>query len=209
MAVTWDILVCSIFHRAEMLDALLGELERQLMPGVGVRVFRDNQETVYGDKCQRLLDSSKADYTCFLDDDDWIEDDYVSSIVEALRKRPDYVGFRVRFTKDGVPQIPVYHTLKYTGWVDGNEALYRDINHFNPIRRKLALKGEWAGGDGADRRWADQLRALGCVKEEVFIDRELHHYRMRSDDTFIFSSTKAPLDHAPERPDFPFVTWVS
>jgi hypothetical protein len=45
-----------------MLDALLAELGRQLLPGVGVRVFRDNLETVYGEKCQRLLDSSTADY---------------------------------------------------------------------------------------------------------------------------------------------------
>jgi hypothetical protein len=58
----------------------------------------------------------------------------------------------------------VFHTLKYGGWVNNPDALYRDIVHFNPIRRDLAIQGEWEGGDGADRRWADQLRALGCVK---------------------------------------------
>jgi hypothetical protein len=109
---TWDILICSIVHRADMLDDLLAELGRQLVPGVGVRVFRDNLETVYGEKCQRLLDSSTADYVSFLDDDDWIAEDFIATIMEALDQEPDYVGFKVLYTVDGHPQIPVFHTLR-------------------------------------------------------------------------------------------------
>jgi hypothetical protein len=207
--VTWDILICSIEHRAEMLDDLLAELGLQLLPGVGVRVFRDNLETVYGEKCQRLLDSSTADYVSFLDDDDWIAEDFIATIVTALEQKPDYVGFKVRYTVDGHPQIPVFHTLKYSGWVNNPEALYRDIVHFNPIRRDLATQGRWEGGDGADRRWADQLRALGIVQNEVYIDRELHHYRNRTWDTFTRSSLQEPLTEHPPLPDYGFVTWLT
>lgn len=206
---TWDILMCSIVHRTEMLAELLGELKRQLVPGLGVRVFRDNLETGYGEKCQRLLESSSADYVSFLDDDDWIAEDFVAAIMGALTKRPDYVGFKVRFTSDGQVQMPVYHTLKYDGWVDTPDALYRDIVHFNPIRRDLAVKSYWEGGDGADRRWAERLRDLGCVKDEVFIDRELHHYRWRRGDTFTRGRSPLPDDEIPPRPDFDFVTWLS
>jgi hypothetical protein len=205
---TWDILVCSIEHRAPMLTELLDELERQLQPGVGVRVFRDNLETVYGEKCQRLLDSSNADYVSFLDDDDWIEPDFVKTIMEALEQRPDYVGFKVRWTKDGNPQLPVFHTLQYGGWIDAADALYRDIVHFNPIRRDLAVQGAWEGGDGADRRWANQLREKGIVRNEVFIDREMHHYRLRTWDTFVLSSLQQPLTDHPARPDHKFVKWL-
>jgi glycosyltransferase involved in cell wall biosynthesis len=206
---TWDLLICSIEHRTDMLDALLTELGRQLAPGVGVRVYRDNLETEYGAKCQRLLDSSEAEYVSFLDDDDWIEPDFIEAIMAAVEERPDYIGFKVRFTKDGNPQLPVFHTLQYGGWIDAPDALYRDIVHFNPIRRDLATRGVWAGGDGADRRWANQLREQGCVKTEVFIDREMHHYRNRSHDTFVFSSVQQPLTDHPARPDHEFVTWVS
>jgi hypothetical protein len=205
---TWDILICSILHRTDMLDALLAELERQLVPGVGVIVFRDNLETVYGEKCQRLLDASTADYISFLDDDDWIAPDFIASIMDALLQEPDYVGFKVLYTQDGVPQMPVFHTLKYGGWVNNPEALYRDIVHFNPIRRDLAVQGKWEGGDGADRRWADQLRAIGCVKSEAYIDREMHHYRHRSFDTFTVAEKQAPLVEHPVRPDYPFVQWL-
>jgi hypothetical protein len=206
---TWDILICSIEHRADMLDALLAELGRQLVPGVGVRVFRDNLETVYGEKCQRLLDSSTADYVSFLDDDDWVAEDFIETVMEALYLEPDYVGFKVLYTVDGQPQMPVFHTLKYDGWVNNPEALYRDIVHFNPIRRDLALQGRWEGGDGADRRWADQLRAIACVKNEVYVDRELHHYRNRTHDTFVRSSAQQPLAEHPPRPDHGFVQWVT
>lgn len=205
---TWDILICSIEHRTDMLADLLNELDRQRVPGVGVHVSRDNLETEYGTKCQRLLDSSEADYVSFLDDDDWIEPDFIETIMGALRERPDYVGFKVRFTKDGNPQLPVFHTLQYGGWIDAPDALYRDIVHFNPIRRDLATRAVWEGGDGADRRWAGSLREQGCVKTEVFIDRELHHYRNRTHDTFTLSSVQAPLTDHPARPDAPWVTWL-
>jgi glycosyltransferase involved in cell wall biosynthesis len=208
--VTWDILICSIEHRTPMLADLLTHLERQLVPGVGVLVYRDNLETGYGEKCQRLLESSTADYVSFLDDDDWVEPDFIPAIMEALAEDPDYVGFRVKFTRDGNPQLPVFHTLQHgVGWKDGADALYRDIAHFNPIRRDLAVRSVWAGGSGADRRWAGGLRDQGCVQSEVYIDREMHHYRMRSHDTFVFSSVQAPLDEHPPRPDAGFVTWVS
>lgn len=206
---TWDILICSIEHRTDMLTDLLDELGRQLVPGVGVKVFRDNLETEYGTKCQRLLDSSRADYVSFLDDDDWVEPDFIPTIVEALKTKPDYVGFRVRWTEDGNPQLPVFHTLKYGGWVNGADALYRDIVHFNPIRRDLATQSHWEGGDGADARWAGRLRELGCVKTEVFIDREMHHYRHRSWDTFNASSSQQPMGEHPPRPKARFVKWVT
>jgi hypothetical protein len=103
---TWDILICSIEHRADMLDALLAELERQLLPGVGVRVFRDNLETVYGEKCQRLLDSSTADYVSFLDDDDWIAEDFIATIMDALKTGRTMSGSRCSTRSTGTRRSP-------------------------------------------------------------------------------------------------------
>jgi glycosyltransferase involved in cell wall biosynthesis len=205
MTPTWDILICSIPHRDQMLADILAELDRQHQPGLGVIVYRDNIDSQYGDKCQKLLDASTAEYVSFLDDDDWIEPDFVSVIVQALEQRPDYVGFNVDFTEDGVKQMPVYHTLQHSGWVNNPEALYRDIVHFNPIRRDLAVQSRWEGGCGADRRWADKLRDLGCVKTEVYIDRELHHYR------HVGGSFTVPqrLHECPPPPVAPsWVTWL-
>lgn len=210
-APSWDILICSIAERTELLDALLQELNRQRKPGVGVRVFRDNKQTCYGSKCQALVESSKADYICFLDDDDWIAEDYVDSIREALMHKPDYVGFKVLYTNEGQPQVPVYHSTTFgTGWRDeGYNGLYRDINHFNPIKREIALQGLWEGGDGADARWAEQIRAKALIKEEIFIDRELHHYRFSPHETFTVSSLRPPLETVPTMKRYRWVKWLS
>lgn len=203
---TWDILIPSIVHRTDMLTVLLEHLGRQLVPGVGVRVFLDNREEVYGPKCQRLYDSSTADYVSMLDDDDWVSDDYLAVVMEALEQRPDYVGYRILYTEHGEPQMPIVHKLSCGGWFEQDGVLYRDICHKNPMRRDLATQARWEGDGGADILWAFALRELGCVKSEVFIDRELYHYR--STGSYNTSSLQ-PMDYPPERPDFPFVTWVS
>lgn len=200
----WDILICSIPHRTDQLTELLAEFERQLMPRVGVHVYRDNLNIEYGTKCQALLDSSTAEYVSFFDDDDWPAKDFVKTIVRALKKKPDYVGFNVQFTEDGMPQMPVYHSLQYDGWVNNPEALYRDIVHFNPIRRELAIQSRWEGGGGADIHWAAGLRALGCVETEVYIDRELYHYRHEG----LNFTIPARMADPPPQPDFDFVEWI-
>lgn len=205
-SMTWDILIASIVHRTEMLTELLQELKRQLLPGVGVLVYRDNREKLYGPKCQRLYDASQADYVSMIDDDDWVSEDYTKSVMEALRERPDYVGYQVFYTEHGEPQIPVVHSLKYGGWINTPEALYRDICHKNPLRRELAIQAPWEGDGGADIVWADTLRRLGIVKTEAFIPRPLYHYRSTG---AYSSSSLPPMDDPPPRPDFDFVTWVT
>ena len=95
---TWDILIPSIVHRTDMLTDLLEEPERRLVPGVGVLVYRDNREELYGPKCQNLYDASEADYVSMLDDDDWVADDYIPAVMEALKEKPDYVVYKVLYT---------------------------------------------------------------------------------------------------------------
>src|SRR5262245_47135140 len=96
---TWDILIATICHRTDMLTELLTHLENQRQPGFGVVVYRDNRQQVYGPKCQRLYETSRADYVSMLDDDDWVADDYVRAVMAALEQEPDQVGYRVAYTE--------------------------------------------------------------------------------------------------------------
>lgn len=205
---SWDILICSIEERWALLASLLMVLARQVVPGVGVHVFVDNLTMKVGDKRQVLVESSKARYISFIDDDDMVAPNYVSAIREALRKTPDQVGFKVLWTTDGMPCLPVYHSLVHGGWDDAHNALYRDISHLNPIKRRLAKRIPFGGGNYEDRRWVDGMRALGCVKREVFIDEELYHYRFKNGDSHLIE--RAPYEFVQPRPvqQFPFVTWV-
>jgi hypothetical protein len=203
--VTWDILIATIAHRTDLLATLLNHLKPQLRPGVGVLVYRDNREQLYGPKCQALYQASQADYVSMLDDDDWVADDYIPAVMEALEQRPDYVGYRIRYTEHGAPQQPIVHTLTCGGWGATADGLHRDICHKNPLRRELALQAGWQGDGGADQTWANRLRELGQVKTEVFIDRELYHYR--STGAYDTSSLQ-PMECPPPRPRHRFVTWL-
>jgi hypothetical protein len=67
------------------------------------------------------------------------------------------------------------------------------------------LQAGWQGDGGADQTWANRLRELGQVKTEVFIDRELYHYR--STGAYDTSSLQ-PMECPPPRPRHRFVTWL-
>jgi hypothetical protein len=203
---TWDILIPSITHRTNELTELLAHLEAQRVPGVGVLVYRDNREALYGPKCQRLYEASEADYVSMLDDDDWVADDYLPAVMEALEQRPDYVGYKVLYTEHGEPQQEVIHSLTCGGWINSADVLKRDICHKNPLRRDLAMQASWEGDGGADMLWAFALRNLGQIKTEVFIDRELYHYRS----TGAYNTSElSPMEDPPPRPSAKWVRWVS
>ncbi len=141
----WDILITSIPHRHDKLLALLAELDGQMCPGVGVILYRDDLEVPYGDKTRALIEASDADYVSSIDDDDSVAPGFVSRVLAALRTEPDYVGFRVRWTQDGKPRIPVTHSLTFPGWKDTAWELQRDIAQFNPVRRAFAVPEAWEG----------------------------------------------------------------
>jgi hypothetical protein len=182
--VTWDLLLPTIPHRHDQMCALLAEIGRQWQPGLGVIVYRDNMRRAgnasYG-KWQDLQEMSQAEYTSFISDDDWIAPDFVSRIMEALEGRPDYVGFAVRYTMDGNLAVPVEHSLHYDGWHDYPGILVRDIVHYNPVRRDLALLATWGTSHlGADRDWAADLRATGKVRTEAWIRDQMYWYQETS-----------------------------
>jgi hypothetical protein len=211
----WQILIATIPHRHEKLCALLAELGRQqeelFGPGespVGVLLFRDNLELSYGEKNQVLVTSATAEYVSCFDDDDWPAPGFLAWIWQALASRPDYVGFRVLWTRNGTPQLPVIHSLACTGWHEAPDHLYRDITQFNPIRRELALTGTWAGGGPSpDRDWAGGVRASGRCKVQAWVPEALYRYRENTADTYDTARQPLPLP-LPPLPSYPWLTEV-
>jgi hypothetical protein len=208
-APTYDILILSIVHRDALLRDLLAELDRQMRPGVGVIVYRDNLEARYSRKSRALIEASSADYTSFIDDDDMVVPDFIARVTAALESRPDYVGFPVRWTIDGVQQIPVVHSLRYGGWRNHSDILVRDIVHFNPIRRELALAGSWDHPDGADHgadgHWAYTIRQTGLCRTEAWIPDLMYFYRFRTGNSFLAPRQPMPADQIPPLPSYPWL----
>jgi len=203
---TWQVLITSIPHRHEKLLELLACLDEQAQAGFGALLYRDDLEVPYGDKTQALLEAATADYVSCADDDDLLAPGAVGKILAALENLPQYVGFRVRWTRNGVLQAPVIHSLACGGWHDRPERLERDITQFNPIRRDLALLGRWEGGYEAERRWAAQVRESRRVGDEEFVDEELYYYRECMQDTF--KTDRKPLGSMPELPSYPWLRQI-
>ena len=208
---TWDILIPSLVHRTDKLTLLLAELASQRQNGVGVHVFRDNVKHSQSFKCQALLDSSVADYVSFIEDDDWVHENYVGLIMHALEQEPDFVGFRLRYTESGVLQLPVVHSIhaqqNETSDEDEPKVLYRQVTHLNPIRRTIAATASFEGDFAMDRRWSNQIVEGKLIRNEVFVDEEVYHYRHDPADS-IQSGEFEPASHLPAHPDFPWVVWL-
>ena len=181
MTPTWTILIASVFSRHDQLVALLDHLSPQLAPyGGAVSVILDRDDAVMpvGMKRNRLLLAADARWTSFLDDDDWVHPDFVGRVMEALVRDPDVVGWRLRYTINGVEQKPAIHSITNDGWSETDSAYLRDLSHLNPLRKRYAVMGlPFQPGFGEDRAWAERVKATGLVRSEVFIPAELYEYR--------------------------------
>ena len=184
----WDILCLTMPTRTYFLERLRRNLDGQLRSGVRLKIMFHNPDISLGDNRQLMREESDADYICFIDDDDLVDSLYVSRILPLL-DGVDYIGFRVQAYENDVPLPgPTYHSLLCGGWfdktyADGTKSWHRDISHINPIKRELALAVPMYGGFAEDSRWAGDLRSLGIVKTEHYIEDVMYHYLSRPNKT--------------------------
>ena len=184
----WCIQTLTQLSRAEFLKKLRANLEPQLVSGVCHMIRMFDPTLSLGTNRQKMREESDADYLSQVDDDDRVADTYVSRILPLL-DGVDQIGFRVQASENGIDlRGPTYHSLLCGGWfektyADGTKAWFRDLSPLNPIRRELALAVPMYGGFGEDSRWAGDLRALGIVKTEHYIEDTLYFYLSRTDKT--------------------------
>jgi hypothetical protein len=181
----WTILVATLGQRFERFARLLNDLRPQVDAHDGlvtVTALFNHGERSLGVVRQTLVESATSRYVSFVDDDDELPDYHVDEVVAALDVEPDYVGWQLQCYVDGVPLKPTYHSLRYRRWYDDARGYYRDVSHLNPIRRDLALRGDFRRGDPPeDVSWADQVRPF--VHSENYIDKIMYHYRSSTRDS--------------------------
>lgn len=184
---TWTILIPTIGQREALFRRLLDVLLPQLDEHAGrVRVLAwwNNGRPTLGSIRQGLVEAADTDYVSFVDDDDLVAESYVADIVHAMATgRPDHVGFQVQYYSEGVPAGLCDHSLRHRRWYRRPDGLLcRDFTHIDPIRRDLALRGNFRGvrpGRAEDRAWVKQVRPF--VRTEEYIDKVLYHYLWSAD----------------------------
>lgn len=190
-----SILICSIPERWHLISPLMKAFARnpykEYDPIVQIVIDNRGKEVSIGSKRQALLETAEGEWIVFFDDDDWPEDHYVDSIMEAIRNHPgiDCIGIRGYMTTNGKNRKTWCHRLGYEIKGDGvnpTESGYdfmRPIIHFNPVKRELALKAGFSDMRyGEDMDYAKRLNPL--LTKEYFIDKDLFHYRYSSEIPF-------------------------
>ena len=131
-----------------------------------------------GEKRNRLLEKAKGDFIVFIDDDDEVSDDYVESIIQAIDSNPhiDCIGMKGKITFDGANEKKWIISTSCGSWYEKDNMYFRTPNHISPVRREIALKVKFPKiMIGEDYEYS--MGILPYLKREVFIDKELYHYK--------------------------------
>jgi hypothetical protein len=189
------ICILSIPRRAAMLDKLLDHLDDQRDPRVELLINIDDCVKTVGRKRQECLEAARGKYIAFLDDDDWVSDDYVTQLADACDANDvDVISFDQRAVINGGNPFIVNWSIQNKG----NQQIarvgtsYQDIKrppwHMCAWRSRLAKRYPFQDVSwGEDWEWLKRLNKH--AGSEHHIDAVLHHYRF--DDKVTETDAKA------------------
>ena len=191
-----SILMATLTSRKKQFDNIHAFIYNQIVNNnlqdeVEIVVFEDDKQFPVGMKRNALIESAKGEYTCFVDDDDWLSEDYVITIYNALKDNPDVdcIGMKGMLVSQQLGQKIFIHSVRYTSYDEDAQAYYRPPNHLNPIRRDITVNFKFPiMTRGEDFNWAMEMCRANVLKSEVFINKVLYFY------VFDFNTTETQFD---------------
>ncbi|MGC8560586.1 MAG: glycosyltransferase [Phycisphaerae bacterium] len=184
-----SILTPTLYCRQPLAQTLLMNLYAQVwaLPDphrVEILTSLDQQEQPVGCKRNELLGKARGRYVCFIDDDDRVAEDYLSSLLAAIDAAPgaDCVVFRGQYYVDGRPGLEFDFDLAYTAYRNTAERYERTPNHLCPVRRTCALQARFDPANrGEDHAYARRLRQLlrtqAVCRDASGHKKLLYHYQ--------------------------------
>ena len=179
-----SILIPTIAKRRLLLDNLLTELNEQIKGIVdvsSVEIIIDKIEVEpIGKKRNELLREAKGEYVCFFDDDDLPSNDYIETLLKAIKTKPDCVSLRGIMTTNGSNPEIFEHSIRYKAWrTTKNKIKYeRYPNHLNCIRADIAKQFKFPEvNHGEDFAWSKAIHESGLLKKEFYVDSVLYYYK--------------------------------
>lgn len=174
MQPTLSILTPTIPGRENQVTALQEKIASQ---GGSVEhlILSDNRTRTIGAKRQALLDIARGEYVAFVDDDDYISDDYVAEMMRAAAGKPDVITFQQSAIYNGQKSTVVFRLGQGDHSFVPGGVTKRDAWHVCAWRRSRVagcLFGE--SNYGEDLVWCQQARRR--AETTIHIDKVLHHY---------------------------------
>jgi glycosyltransferase involved in cell wall biosynthesis len=140
----------------------------------------DNKKRTVGEKRQDLLNLAKGEYLVFIDDDDRISDDYISSIMEEIYKNPntDCIVFDCIccIDKSDIKTLCKYGIEFEYGYINSEETQWRGKPaHTMVYKSAIAKQHSYNNSNlGEDIDWV--VRACKDIREQTRIDKVLYYY---------------------------------
>lgn len=89
-----SLLILSVRGRLDRLPKLLDYLEDQAEEKpVQILCLYDNKKMTVGGKRRLLLENCSGEYFTFIDDDDWVSDNFVRRLLETIELAPDCIVY--------------------------------------------------------------------------------------------------------------------
>lgn len=173
------VVVPSIPSRMESMSLIVKELFRQAEgKPVEVICLLDNRKSNLSEKRNQAISNAKGRFITFVDDDDKVEEDYVESILEAIRGNPEAHCIVFDVMVHGYTETPKLcrYGIEYSH--GENEASYlRKPNHVMAYRTSISKRHQYRKDLSAineDTEWAD--RASREIKRQARVEKVLYHY---------------------------------
>jgi len=173
-----SILTPSVPSRLEQLNALRAMLASQIGDQLAVEhlILIDNKRRTVGEKRDNLLRIALGRYVAFVDDDDFVSEDYINEIVARTWSNADVITFRQLATVNGQTAEIQFRLGNENQSFQPGMLVKRNAWHICAWRRELALTSHFpAWNYGEDWEFAAPLCRI--AKTEEHIPKVLHYYR--------------------------------
>lgn len=170
-----SILMCSTNTRVNnFLQAIYQQINEQLVESVEVITIIDNKTQTIWEKRNNLISMAKGEYIVFVDDDDKISDDYISSLLVWIESWKDVVCFDAAISINWADYVPVKYSMYYNN-ANSNKVYYRKPNHLMCWKKDIATKIKYEDiSYGEDTNRANAM--LENISSEYLIDKCLYYY---------------------------------
>ena len=177
------ILIPTLYSRMKKLDKLVMELNYQIQSRpVQLLWIGDNKSMTTGEKRNLLLNSAKGEWICYIDDDDRISANYVSTILEAIESNPDktVITFKGEQTTDGKRDLDFKYSVSYGRNFkkdeDGKKWKVMLPDHLCVWRKEKISESFQHKNIGEDHSWAKAMALTYTDKDEVNLNDYLYFY---------------------------------
>lgn len=160
-----SILICTLPSRiATKCSDLIAILNKQVggRKDIEILALFDNKRRSVGEKRNDLISIANGLYFSFIDDDDFVAEDYVSSIIEEIDKgeNPDCIVFdtKTHMVDFGIHQISKFG-IEFDYWRSRDKTQRRcKPSHLNVWKTKFAEKYMFEKVTfGEDTEWCDRI----------------------------------------------------